>query len=100
MLPRILSTIAPCFSLQNCNFAMEKSKEATARIVGFKELGITHCFTMESTYSGMDQGLYKVNVSLFAIRDFQWEQPTGKMISVISTGLHICHKIIKSHKIW
>ncbi|XP_066920807.1 cytosolic carboxypeptidase 1-like [Clytia hemisphaerica] len=58
LFPRILSSVSPYFSLQNCNYAMEKSKEATARIVGFRELGIDRSYTLESSYSGMDQGEY------------------------------------------
>lgn len=61
LLPRIMSSICPCFALQNCNFTVEKSKEATARVVGYREFGITNCYTMESTYCGMDQGPYKGN---------------------------------------
>ncbi|XP_065059496.1 cytosolic carboxypeptidase 1-like [Rhopilema esculentum] len=60
-LPRILNAIAPAFSIQSCNYIMEKSKEATARIVVFKELGVVRSYTMESTYCGADQGPYKGN---------------------------------------
>ena len=41
---------------------MEKSKESTARIVVFKELGVARSYTVESTYCGADQGPYKVCV--------------------------------------
>ncbi len=40
---------------------MEKSKEATARIVVYKELGVSRSYTVESTYCGADQGPYKVS---------------------------------------
>lgn len=58
-LPRILSRLAPAFSLNNCNFVVEKSKDATARVVVWRELGVARSYTMESTYSGLDQGPYK-----------------------------------------
>jgi len=58
-LPRILNAIAPAFSIQSCNYVMEKSKESTARVVVFKELGILRSYTLESTYCGADQGPYK-----------------------------------------
>lgn len=47
---------------------MEKSKEATARIVGYKELGIERCYTLESTYCGMDQGEFAVRLFLFLVQ--------------------------------
>ena len=40
---------------------MEKCKEATARIVGYRELGIEQSYTLESSYCGMDQGEYAVS---------------------------------------
>lgn len=57
--PQILSSVSPYFSLRNCCYSMEKCKEATARIVAFKELGIKRSYTMESTYCGFDQGACK-----------------------------------------
>ncbi|XP_028418309.1 cytosolic carboxypeptidase 1-like isoform X2 [Dendronephthya gigantea] len=58
-LPRILHSIAPAFSFQNCSFVVESSKESTARVVVWRELGVTRSYTMESTYCGTDQGPYK-----------------------------------------
>lgn len=58
-LPRILHSIAPSFSFQNCSFVVESSKESTARVVVWRELGVTRSYTMESTYCGTDQGPYK-----------------------------------------
>ena len=40
------------FSFDDCRFRMEKYKEATARIVIFKELGVMNSFTLESTFYG------------------------------------------------
>ncbi|XP_077988802.1 cytosolic carboxypeptidase 1-like isoform X2 [Glandiceps talaboti] len=57
-LPRLLSN-APAFSLSNCSFVVEKSKEATARVVVWREIGVLRSYTMESTYCGCDQGPYK-----------------------------------------
>jgi len=64
LFPRILSSVSPYFSLPNCNYTMEKSKEATARIVGFRGLGIERSYTLESSYCGLDQGEFAVS-SLF-----------------------------------
>lgn len=59
-LPRILQSIAPSFSLTNCSFVVEKSKESTARVVVWRQIGIVRSYTMESSYCGCDQGPYKV----------------------------------------
>lgn len=58
-LPRVLHNIAPAFSLGSCSFIVEQSKESTARVVVWKEIGVVRSYTMESTYSGCDQGPYK-----------------------------------------
>ncbi|PIK61388.1 putative cytosolic carboxypeptidase 1 [Apostichopus japonicus] len=64
-LPRILSNLAPAFCLSNCNFVVEKSKDATARVVVWRELGVARSYTMENTYCGLDQGPYKVSDILY-----------------------------------
>lgn len=43
------------FRFKDCSFKVEKSKEETARIVWFKEIGIRHSFTLESTFYGRDR---------------------------------------------
>lgn len=58
-LPRVLHNIAPAFSLGSCSFIVEQSKESTARVVVWREIGVVRSYTMESTYSGCDQGPYK-----------------------------------------
>uniref|UniRef100_A0A8C5LUF7 Cytosolic carboxypeptidase 1 n=1 Tax=Leptobrachium leishanense TaxID=445787 RepID=A0A8C5LUF7_9ANUR len=59
-LPKVLSQIAPAFSLTSCSFVVEKSKESTARVVVWRELGVQRSYTMESTLCGCDQGKYKI----------------------------------------
>uniref|UniRef100_A0A8C7PW15 Cytosolic carboxypeptidase 1 n=1 Tax=Oncorhynchus mykiss TaxID=8022 RepID=A0A8C7PW15_ONCMY len=58
-LPKILSQMAPAFSLASCSFVVERSKEATARVVVWREIGVQRSYTMESTLCGCDQGKYK-----------------------------------------
>ncbi|XP_053558410.1 cytosolic carboxypeptidase 1 isoform X2 [Bombina bombina] len=58
-LPKVLSQIAPAFSLNSCSFVVEKSKESTARVVVWREIGVQRSYTMESTLCGCDQGKYK-----------------------------------------
>ncbi|CAI2360052.1 unnamed protein product [Moneuplotes crassus] len=52
--PAIFSHINPVFQFEKCNFKCEKAKERTGRIVCFKELGINHSFTQETTFYGRD----------------------------------------------
>ncbi|MCJ8735307.1 hypothetical protein PDJAM_G00245330 [Pangasius djambal] len=61
-LPKLLSQLAPAFSLSSCSFVVERSKESTARVVVWKEFGVQRSYTMESTLCGCDQGKYKVPV--------------------------------------
>ncbi|XP_031558115.1 cytosolic carboxypeptidase 1-like [Actinia tenebrosa] len=58
-LPRVLHNIAPTFSMGSCSFLVEPSKESTARVVVWREIGVIRSYTMESTYCGCDQGPYK-----------------------------------------
>ncbi|NWJ12269.1 CBPC1 carboxypeptidase, partial [Crypturellus undulatus] len=59
MLPKILSQTAPAFCMGSCSFVVEKSKESTARVVVWREIGVQRSYTMESTLCGCDQGKYK-----------------------------------------
>ncbi|XP_024130686.1 cytosolic carboxypeptidase 1 isoform X1 [Oryzias melastigma] len=58
-LPKILSEIAPAFSMASSSFVVERSKESTARVVVWREIGVQRSYTMESTLCGCDQGKYK-----------------------------------------
>ncbi|KAL7827423.1 hypothetical protein SRHO_G00331410 [Serrasalmus rhombeus] len=58
-LPKLLSQLAPAFSLSSCSFVVERSKESTARVVVWREIGVQRSYTMESTLCGCDQGKYK-----------------------------------------
>ncbi|XP_054865114.1 cytosolic carboxypeptidase 4 isoform X2 [Amphiprion ocellaris] len=58
-IPKTLDRIAPAFSFNSCNYLVEKSRSATARVVVWREMGVLRSYTMESTYNGCDQGIYK-----------------------------------------
>uniref|UniRef100_A0A8C0HSB4 Cytosolic carboxypeptidase 1 n=1 Tax=Buteo japonicus TaxID=224669 RepID=A0A8C0HSB4_9AVES len=58
-LPKILSQTAPAFCMGSCSFVVERSKESTARVVVWREIGVQRSYTMESTLCGCDQGKYK-----------------------------------------
>jgi hypothetical protein len=42
------------FSLRDCKFSIEKCKEATGRVVVFKELNIVNSFTLECSFFGKE----------------------------------------------
>ncbi|XP_064032492.1 cytosolic carboxypeptidase 1 isoform X3 [Pogoniulus pusillus] len=64
-LPKILSQTAPAFCMGSCSFVVEKSKESTARVVVWREIGVQRSYTMESTLCGCDQGKYKPHYICF-----------------------------------
>ncbi|XP_032906011.1 cytosolic carboxypeptidase 4 [Amblyraja radiata] len=57
-IPRILEKICPTFAINRCCFLVQKSRESTARVVVWREIGVLRSYTMESTYCGCDQGRY------------------------------------------
>nr|XP_055048746.1 cytosolic carboxypeptidase 4 isoform X1 [Misgurnus anguillicaudatus] len=56
---KTLDRIAPAFSFNNCNYLVEKSRASTARVVVWREIGVLRSYTMENTYNGCNQGIYK-----------------------------------------
>ena len=57
--PKILSDTAPdLFSMVESSFKVQKSKESTARVVCWRELGLTNSYTLEATFAGADSGAY------------------------------------------
>ncbi|XP_059192036.1 cytosolic carboxypeptidase 4 [Centropristis striata] len=58
-IPKTLDRLAPAFSYNSCNYLVEKSRSATARVVVWREMGVLRSYTMESTHNGCDQGIYK-----------------------------------------
>ena len=74
-LPKILSQTAPAFSFANCSFAVEKTKEATARVVVWRQIGVVRSYTMESSYCGCDQGPYNVSFTMILEWPAAWSDP-------------------------
>ena len=52
--PYLMSQRSKIFAFPECKFAIEKEKEATARVVVFKEIGILNSYTLEATFYGSD----------------------------------------------
>ncbi|KAL1774134.1 cytosolic carboxypeptidase 4, partial [Sigmodon hispidus] len=59
MLPKILDKLAPAFTMNSCSFLVEKSRASTARVVVWREMGVSRSYTMESSYCGCNQGPYQ-----------------------------------------
>ncbi|ELW70718.1 Cytosolic carboxypeptidase 4 [Tupaia chinensis] len=59
-LPKILDKLAPAFTMSSCSFLVEKSRASTARVVVWREMGVSRSYTMESSYCGCNQGPYKL----------------------------------------
>ena len=49
---------SPCFNLENCSFLVQKDREHTARVVGWREFNISLSYTIECSASGCDIGPY------------------------------------------
>ena len=56
LLPRILAKKTHLFSYSDCRFHIESDKQRTARVVIWKEFGITNSFTLESSFYGYNRG--------------------------------------------
>lgn len=52
MIPLMMSRKSEVFSMRNCHFRVRKAKEATSRVVFFKELGIDRSYTLEASFYG------------------------------------------------
>jgi hypothetical protein len=47
------------FSFNTCNFVVQKARESTARVVMWKEFNLINSFTLECSFCGPTNGLYK-----------------------------------------
>ncbi|XKL64807.1 hypothetical protein PGB90_004893 [Kerria lacca] len=59
LLPHLMENCSPAFSSELCNYRVERSRESTARVTVWREFGVRRSYTMETSYCGCDQGLYK-----------------------------------------
>ncbi|KAJ3218033.1 Cytosolic carboxypeptidase 1 [Dinochytrium kinnereticum] len=54
--PSLMASVNPIFDTSSCKYSVERSKEATARVVLWREMGVVGSYTLESTYCGADFG--------------------------------------------
>jgi len=52
LLPHFLSLRTPMFRYYGCRFSNKRSKEKTARVVMWREFGVTLCYTLETSFFG------------------------------------------------
>ena len=76
LMPLLVAWMNKVFNYSSCNFQTEKSKESTARVVCFRELGITMSYTLEASFYGPDSQAGLLNPSLLdhhmSIQDYKW----------------------------
>lgn len=56
LLPRIIACQTPLFNIQDCRFRIDPSKLGTARVIIWKEFGVTNSFTLENSFYGYQIG--------------------------------------------
>ena len=56
--PYVLEKQSEVFSYIDCAFSVQRSKEGTGRVVGWKELNIQNSYTLEASFCGSDFGKY------------------------------------------
>ena len=57
--PLLYSQQHSSFSFEDCSFAVQKCRESTARVVLWKEFDVLNSFTLECSFCGPTQGMYK-----------------------------------------
>jgi len=83
--PYLLEKQAESFSYSDCSFVVQRAKEGTGRVVGWKELQIQNSFTIEASFCGSDFGKYA---------DLHFNT---SMLTEI--GPHLCEAIIEYEKL-
>ena len=70
LFPYMLSKLCPHFSFESSRFGVQKSKESTARITLFKEIGIPGIYTMEASFCGCGEGKFaKLHFTMQHLKD-------------------------------
>lgn len=56
--PMLFSENSDMFSFDDCSFVVQKSKEAAARVVMWREFNLVNSFTLEASFLGPNRGQY------------------------------------------
>ena len=79
LFPWLMAARAPDkFSFRGCKFAVRKSKEATGRVVMFKQLNISNSFTMEATFCGTNICRCVQRCVVFSLRTAAGAAPSSR----------------------
>ena len=67
LLPRIIARRTPLLNYNDCRFSVKNDRKGTARVVVWKEFGVTNSFTLESSCCGYMKG----NIMIpFEVKDY------------------------------
>jgi len=91
VLPYFLAQKNKLFSFNDCKFANEKDKEATARLVMFRQFSIINSYTLESTfYASCNRNTYLMSQK----RKPTEEDQQVKGSELVQVGSDFCQTII------
>ncbi|XP_072030712.1 uncharacterized protein [Amphiura filiformis] len=87
LFPWLMSRMAPDkFSFRGCKFRVKRCKEATGRVVMWRQMNIANSFTMEATFCGT-KNMESIDMPRhFNTSDFQ------------DLGRHFCEALLEYHK--
>ena len=57
-----MNELAPTFSLENCEFTIERSRESTGRVTVWRQFDVQLSYTLECSYGGCNQGKHAVSI--------------------------------------
>jgi hypothetical protein len=73
--PKILSENYPeAFCFQECSFKVQRSKDSTARVVVWRELGLANSFTLEASFAGPSEGVHEVRATRATHHTGHWSR--------------------------
>ncbi|KAF8764234.1 cytosolic carboxypeptidase 1-like isoform X3 [Argiope bruennichi] len=58
ILPILMDEMAPTFSLEDCDFTIERCRESTGRVTVWRQFDVALSYTLECSYGGCSQGKY------------------------------------------
>ncbi|KAG8197180.1 hypothetical protein JTE90_011338 [Oedothorax gibbosus] len=58
VLPLLMNEITPTFSLDDCEFTVERCRESTGRVTVWRQFNVQLSYTLECSYGGCSQGKY------------------------------------------
>ncbi|CAL1284820.1 unnamed protein product [Larinioides sclopetarius] len=58
ILPILMEEMAPTFSLEDCDFSIERGRESTGRVTVWRQFDVALSYTLECSYGGCSQGKY------------------------------------------